>query len=276
MSSEKNQQAIGSVLSVWRYPVKSMLGEEVNSTLVTERGLLGDRAYALIDRATGKVASSKNPRRWPTLFKYKAALMDLPDMRERVPPVMITLPNGTRVSSEQTDVDRVLSYALDREVSLRSQVPERAELEQYWPDVDNLAHREAVTAEAMPPDGFFDGEVIHLLTTATLDQLHSLYPAGSFDPLRFRPNLVVAPAHAESGFVEDSWIGRTIAIGEQVRLHVLRPTGRCVMTTLAQGDLPKDLGILRTAVQANQAKVGVYVTVVRGGVIRRDDPVTIE
>ena len=275
MSSEKNE-CIGSVLALWRYPVKSMLGEEVQSTLLTERGLLGDRAYALMDRATGKVVSSKNPRRWPTLFKFKAALMDLPDMRERIPPVMITLPNGTRVSSEQTDVDRVLSYALDRDVSLRSQVPERAELEQYWPDMESLAHRETVTEEAMPPDGFFDGEVVHLLTTATLDQLHSIYPEGRFDPLRFRPNLVVAPAPTESGFVENTWIGRTISIGEQVRLHILRPTGRCVMTTLAQGDLPKDLGILRTAVQANQAQVGVYATVRHGGVIRRDDPVTIE
>src|ERR1700691_2401415 len=108
MSSEKNQQAVGSVLSVWRYPVKAMLGEEVNSTLVTDRGLLGDRAYALIDRATGKVGSSKNPRRWPTLFKFKAALMDLPDMRERIPPVMITLPNGTQASSERGDADRGL------------------------------------------------------------------------------------------------------------------------------------------------------------------------
>ena len=276
MSSEKNHQAVGSVLSVWRYPVKSMLGEEVNSTLITERGLLGDRAYALMDRETGRIVSSKNPRRWPTLFKFKAALMDLPDMRERIPPVMITLPNGTQVSSEQGDVDRVLSCALDREVSLRSQVPEGAQLEQYWPDVENLAHREAVTEEEMPPNGFFDGEVIHLLTTATLAKLHSLYPEGTFDPLRFRPNLVVAPDPTETGFVEDSWIGRTIAIGEQVRLHILRPTGRCVMTTLAQGDLPKDLGILRTAVQANRAKVGVYVTVARGGLIRRDDMITIE
>lgn len=276
MSPEKNHESIGSVLSVWRYPVKSMLGEELNATLVTDRGLLGDRAYALMDRETGRVVSSKNPRRWPTLFKFKAALMDLPDMRERIPPVMITLPNGACVSSEQADVDRVLSCALDREVSLKSQVPERAQLEQYWPDVENLAHREAVTEEDMPPNGFFDGEVIHLLTTATLDRLHSLYPEGRFDPLRFRPNLVVAPPPAESGFVENSWIGRTIAIGEQVRLHILRPTGRCVMTTLAQGDLPKDLGILKTAVRANQAKVGVYATVARGGVIRRDDPVTIE
>lgn len=276
MSPEKNHESIGSVLSVWRYPVKSMLGEELNATLVTERGLLGDRAYALMDRETGRVVSSKNPRRWPTLFKFKAVLMDLPDMRERIPPVMITLPNGTCVGSEQADVDRVLSYALDREVSLKSQVPERAQLEQYWPDVENLAHREAVTEEDMPPNGFFDGEVIHLLTTATLDRLHSLYPEGRFDRQRFRPNLVVAPPPTESGFVENSWIGRTIAIGDQVRLHILRPTGRCVMTTLAQGDLPKDLGILKTAVHANQAKVGVYATVAHGGVVRRDDPVTIE
>jgi uncharacterized protein len=263
-------------LSVLRYPVKSMLGEELKAALVTERGLLGDRAYALLDRETGKVVSSKNPRRWPTLFKFKAELMDLDDMRERIPPVMITLPNGTRVSSEQADVDRVLSYALDREVSLRSQVPERAQLEQYWPDVENLAHREAVTEEEMPPDGFFDGEVIHILTTATLDKLHSLYPEGRFEPSRFRPNLVVAPAPTGAGFVENSWIGRTIAIGDQVRLHILRPTARCVMTTLAQGDLPRDIGILKTAVHANEAKVGVYATVRHGGVIQRDDPVTID
>ena len=253
-----------------------MLGEELKATLVTERGLLGDRAYALMDRETGRVVSSKNPRRWPTLFKFKAALMDLPGMRERIPPVMITLPNGTCASSEQADIDRVLSYALDREVSLKSQVPERAQLEQYWPDVENLAHREVVTEEDMPPNGFFDGEVIHLLTTATLDRLHSLYPEGRFAPLRFRPNLVVAPPSTESGFVENSWIGRTIAIGDHVRLHILRLTGRCVMTTLAQGDLPKDLGILKAAVRANQAKVGVYATVARGGVIRLDDTVTIE
>jgi uncharacterized protein len=276
MSAEESHESVGSVLSVWRYPVKSMLGEEVRSSFVTERGLLGDRAYALMDRATGKVVSAKNPRKWPTLFKFKAALMERIDMRERIPPVMITLPNGTRVNSEQRDVDRVLSNALDSDVLLKSQVPERPQLEEYWPDVENLPHRDAVTEEEMPPDGFFDGEVIHLLTTATLDKLNSIYPEGRFDPLRFRPNLVVVPAPTQSGFVENSWIGRTIAIGEQVRLNIIRPTSRCVMTTLAQSDLPKDLGILRTAVQANNASVGVYATIAHGGFIRRDDPVTIE
>jgi uncharacterized protein len=276
MSSGNSHACIASVLSLWRYPVKSMLGEELSSTILAERGVLGDRAYALMDRATGKVVSAKNPRRWPSLFKFKAALMGPPEMRERIPPVMLTLPNGTRVSSEQRDVDRILSNALDGDVSLKSQPPERPQLDEYWPDVENLAHRETVTEEEIPPNGFFDGEVIHLLTTATLDQLHSLHPEGRFDPLRFRPNLVLAPTPTESGFVEHSWIGRTIRIGEQVRLHILRPTSRCVMTTLPQGDLPKDLGILRTAAQANHAEVGVYATVEHGGVIRRDDSVKFE
>ncbi len=276
MSSETNHESIGSVLSVWRYPVKSMLGEELKSTRVTERGLLGDRAYALLDRETGKVASAKNPRKWPSLFKFKAALMESLDPRERVPPVMITLPDGSSVNSEQANVDRVLSNALDRDVSLRSQAPDTPELEEYWPDLENMAHRETVTEEAMPPDGFFDGAVVHLLTTATLDQLRSIYPDGRFVAERFRPNLVVAPASSAPGFVENSWVGRTIAIGEQVRLLITKNTGRCVMTTLAQGDLPKDLGILRTAVEANQANVGVYASVTRGGVIRRSDLVSIE
>jgi uncharacterized protein len=85
----------------------------------------------------------------------------------------------------------------------------------------------------------------------------------------------VRPAGDELTFVEDSWIGQTIAIGEDVRLKITGPCGRCVMTTLAQGDLPNDTGILRTAVQHNRANVGVYAAVVRGGTIRRGDRVMV-
>ena len=76
--------------------------------------------------------------------------------------------------------------------------------------------------------------------------------------------------------MENSWVGGTLSIGSQVRLKITCATGRCVMTTLPQGDLPKDLGILKTAVQANGANVGVYATVERGGVIRAGDVVKIE
>src|SRR5919204_1676101 len=106
----------GSVVALWRYPVKSMLGEELNASAVTTRGLLGDRAYALVDRSDGKVASAKNPRKWPQLFDFRAAFVETPRPGATVPPVRITLPDGTLITSEQSDVDQVLSRALKREV----------------------------------------------------------------------------------------------------------------------------------------------------------------
>jgi uncharacterized protein len=271
---EHEANTAGSIVSLWRYPVKSMMGEEINSSLVTERGLLGDRSYALVDLATGKVVSAKNPRKWPGMFGFRAAYVEPPDMHEGIPPVRITMPDGASAVSTQANLDSLLSRALGASVSLQSKPPESPELEEYWPDIDDLAHRETVTEEAMPPDTFFDGAVVHILTTATLQQLQSVYPQGSFEARRFRPNLIVAPR--EEGFVENSWVGRTLVIGEGVRLKVTCATGRCVMTTLPQGALPKDLGILKTAVSANHANVGVYATVERSGVIRSGDVVKIE
>jgi uncharacterized protein YcbX len=267
--------AIASTASLWRYPVKSMMGEELNATDVTERGLLGDRAYALVDSATGKVASAKHPRKWGRLFDCRAAFAEPPGGTRPLPSVRITLPDGAWVTSDQPDADRLLSDLLGRAVNLRMPVSKAPTLEEYWPDMDGLAHRETVTDEAMPLDTFFDLAVVHLLTTATMDRLRELYPQGRFEVRRFRPNIVIAPA-AEKGFVEDGWVGRTLAIGAEVRLSVTGPCQRCVMTTLPQGDLPADPGILRTAARHHQVNVGVYAAVLRGGRIHRGDPVRLE
>src|SRR5260370_5147269 len=92
---------LGSIVSLWRYPVKSMLGEELNAAEVTKRGLLGDRAYALVDGSDGKVASAKNPRKWPRLFDCRAALADVPRTGVNAPPVPNTPPYSASVTSEQ-------------------------------------------------------------------------------------------------------------------------------------------------------------------------------
>lgn len=265
-----------TVVSLWRYPVKSMMGEELNVAHVTERGLLGDRAYALVDRSDGKVASAKNPRKWPTLFDFRAAFTSPPRPGEPLPPVQITLPNGSTVNSDQADRDQILTRALGREVTLKTRAPETPELEEYWPDIEGLAHRETVTDEATLARTFFDLSVLHLLTTATIDRLRELYPQGRVVVRRFRPNIVVEAASGEQGFVENAWIGHTLAVGDEVRLQVTGPCPRCVMTTLPQGDLPRDVGILRTAVQHNEANVGVYADVSRGGTIRRGDSIRLE
>jgi len=270
------QVELGSVVSLWRYPVKSMMGEELNGAEVTERGLLGDRAYALLDSSTAKVVSAKNPRKWPNLFDFRAAFVEPPRTGEKIPPVRIALPNGTTLTSEQRELNQVLTNALGRAVTLATATPETPSLEEYWPDMEGLAHRETVTDEAIPAGTFFDLAVTHVLTTATLDRLRDLYPQGRFEVRRFRPNIVVQPSSGEKTFVENAWIGHTLAIGDQVRLNITGPCPRCVMTTLSQGDLPRDPGILRTAAQHNQVNVGVYAAVVRGGTIRRGDPLRLE
>lgn len=267
------QIALGSVVSLWRHPVKSMTGEELNAADVTERGLLGDRAYALVDPSNGKVASAKNPRKWAQLFDFRATFVAPPRPGEPLPPVRITLPDGTLLTSDQRDLTQILSKVLGREVTFAITAPKAPSLEEYWPDMEGLAHRETVTDEAMPAGTFFDLAVIHVLTTATLDRLRELYPQGRFEVRRFRPNIVVAPAGGAKDFVENAWIGHTLAIGDAVRLRITGPRPRCVMTTLPQGDLPKDPGILRTAAQHNQVNVGVYAAVSQGGPVRRGDPV---
>ena len=268
-----------SVVSLWRYPVKSMLGEDLSASEVGEHGLLGDRAYALVDRADGKAGTAKNPRKWPTLFRFRATLLESPRPSARVRPVRITLPDGTAATSLQRDLDQLLSTALNRPVTLQAARRGHAgtvKAEEYWPDMEGLDFRDTVTDFTLPEGTFFDCAVVHLLTTATLDRLHQLYPQGRFEVPRFRPNIVVEPGAGEQGFVENAWIGHTLAIGESVRLGITGPCGRCVMTTLAQGDLPHDPGILRTAAQHNKVIVGVYATVERGGVIRCGDAVRVE
>jgi hypothetical protein len=206
-----------------------MISQSLNAVDVTERGLLGDRAYALVDPSDGKVASAKNPRKWPALFDFRAAFTTPPRPGKKLPPVRITLPNGDLVSREQGDRDQLLSQVLGREVALTTRAPDAPSLEEYWPDIEGLAHRETVTDESTLAGTFFDLSVLHLLTTATLNRLHDLYPQGRFEARRFRPNIVVEAGSGEREFVETAWIGQTLAIGDDVRLRITgpsRPAGR--------------------------------------------------
>lgn len=275
----------GTVASVWRYPVKSMAGEQLPTGEVTTRGLRGDRSYALVDAEDERVATAKNPRKWPQLFEFAAVLED----GSAVGPVTITLPDGTEVSSEHGDADAVLSGALGRDVHLRAVEPDdaavtdsasdhpwKARSEEYWPDLEFLDLRDAVTDFDLPEGTFFDCAVLHVLTTATLARLRELYPEGEMATRRFRPNVVLDTGDGSSGFVENEWVGRTLRLGDEVRLAVTGPCPRCVMITLPQGDLPKDSGILRTVARNNANHVGVYASVLTGGIVRAGDTVTLE
>lgn len=275
-----------SVVALWRYPVKSMMGEEINGAEINDQGMLGDRAFALVDGETGKVVSAKNPKKWPLMFDFRASYSQ-PLNNESLSPIWITLPDGTVLASNDPSIDRKLSDFLGRPVTLLSQAPPEAQLEQYWPDFEgneNEISQEGVAGDA-PQGSFFDYAALHLLTTNSLAAMQKHYPLGRFEVRRFRPNIVL-DCHHQTGFVENDWVGKTIQIGDRLRLQVTAPCPRCVMTTLAQGDLPRDPGIFKNGINTNQPlvpfagkalpSVGVYARVVSPGWVRRGDPVTIK
>ncbi len=267
---------VGSIAALWRYPVKSMLGEELTVAEVTERGLYGDRAYALLDTQTGRIASAKNPKKWAKLLDYQATLPTTSTVGESVPPVKVIFPDGQSITSARSDVHDILSTALARDVQLLSTVPTAASLEQYWPPVEGTPQQEAITQLFMPPGTFFDSCSIHAMTTATLARLQELYPEGQFEFSRFRPNLVIAPTTTEIDFVEDDWVGGVLSIGETVKLRIDTACPRCVVTTLAQSGLPNDLNILRTTAQHNNIIAGIRASVIQPGTIGRDDQIWLE
>ncbi len=266
---------LGSIAALWRYPVKSMRGEELDVAEVTERGLLGDRAYAMIDVETGQVVSAKNPRKWSNLFEFRSNLLESPSDRDAIPPARIALPDGTTVRTDDPGVEERLSALVGRAVRLASSPPPSSRIEGYWPDFDFIESPDTTFHVELPAGTFFDGSLLHFITTATLARLSTVSPQSAFDVRRFRPNMIIEVPDNTAGFIEDGWVGRTIAIGDEVRLMITHPCPRCVMTTLPQDELPKDPNVLRTAVQQNRGNVGVNAAVLHGGRVRRGDVVAM-
>jgi uncharacterized protein YcbX len=296
------------VEGLYRFPVKSMRGEALAEAELGASGVVGDRAYALLDETDGRIASAKSPRKWGGLLGFRATFVDEPQPDADPPPVAVEFPDGTVVRSDDPDVHALLSKALGRPVRLiASAGAETAGLqfEEVWPDIEGLAPEEFVASTAVgreegsgevlsaipagmfaPPGTFFDLSVIHLLTTATLDALRAQAPDATFDVRRYRPNVLLAVDAGDDGFVENAWVGRSVALGgDGAALSVSLPTMRCVMTTLPQEDLPRDRGTLRAIAGHNRVEIagfgtwacaGAYCGVTSGGRVRVGDAYSIE
>jgi MOSC domain-containing protein len=290
---------VGSVAELWRFPIKSMQGEQLQEVTVTGRGVVGDRAYALIDAETGKVASAKSVKRFPDLLACRAAFVEPPRANRDVPPVRIDLPNGSSVTSDSRDGDRTLSAYFRRDVRLARVAPDDFTIDQYHPDIEGAdpgGNRDTVVAQKLgsalfaalgmespvPVGAFFDVFPLSVMTTSTLARLNELRPQSRFEPRRFRMNIIVSTERP--GFVENGWVGHALGLGDGARISVALLDPRCVMTTLAQEDLPQDSDVLRTLVHHNRMQVGdlgqfpcagVYAVVAAPGTVRTGDHVTL-
>ena len=224
------------IVELWRYPVKSMLGERCEVLHVEMRGARGDRLFAIRDRC-GKLGSGKHTRRFRKidgLFGFSASY------RSQVP--QIRFPDGEVMSGDAPCIHQALSKALGQPLTLVREA--------------QISH--------------FDSAPIHLVTSGSLAWLRAALPAVGIDARRFRPNLVIEVPDSEP--IEQTWIGKRLRIGE-VELQVSDTTERCGMVAFAQGELPKAPGVLKHITREADLKFGAYAQVLVPGIVRLDDPV---
>lgn len=278
------------VCGIWRYPVKSMRGERLRSAAISIGGVPGDRGWAVRDEEAGELRGAKT---LPGLMRCAARYPEEPK-NGRIPPAEIEFPDGTVLFSDDPKAAARLSELLGRRVTLSSIRPKedlayyrRAEaspaererelrasfdLQPGEPLPDPESFGEEFLRFAAPPGTHFDASSLHLLSTAALRAMSAAAPGSDWSPERFRPNLLLEAAGTEAP--EPFWCGRRVGAGTAT-LTIEEPTIRCVMTTLAQGNLPKAPEIMRTLVEKAGRALGVYAAVETAGIVKIGDKIKV-
>lgn len=233
---------IGTVSELWRYPVQSLQGERHATLSFTAAGVVGDRGYCIVDDSNEGGTAARPP--WKSLIGWRARYLAEPEAGADLPKVEITFDDGVQLVSDDARLGGAISERLGRRGRLAVTTA---------PDVKRP----------------YAASPCHLLTSATLKALSAIYPSGRFVSQRFRPNVALDCGDAV-GFIETGWLGRALDVGS-VGMRASEHCLRCALTTRPQGDLPKDSGILHTAQQHNETRVGIYTEIAAPGVLRLGD-----
>jgi uncharacterized protein YcbX len=283
------------IRELWRYPVKSLGGERLEAVDVERRGLVGDRLWAVLDRRTGELTGAK---KLPALLELEARFGRPPlrgEAPRRVPPVVITFPDGEALASDDARLERRLGDFVGRAVALvplrparelghyRSLQADKASLRQTFglepgeplPDLSMLPAGllAMLGLFATPPGTYFDVSPLHVLTTASLAALERAAPGLSLEARRFRPNVLVDMG-AEVGLVEVGWPGATLSFGTQgshgsrgsggardaLRARVVCVTPRCAMPARRHLELPAEPRVSKVVASEAERCLGVYAS----------------
>lgn len=283
---------IGTIAEIWRYPFKSMGGERLDECRIGDKGIPGDRGWAVRDETAQEIRGAK---KIPGLLQCRARYVAEPS-EGRIPPVEISLPDGMAFRSDAANAAQELSRFLGRPVSLwplrpatdldhyRRGVPDHEDMLTEVREVLGRLPEEPIPDLSMfppdlfqfaaPPGSYFDLFPLHVLTTASLRTLAARVPGATIDVRRFRPNFLIEPASGHGDQPDAGWSGKTIRVGTAA-VKIEMATVRCVMPTLPQPDLAKEPAILRSIVRDLDQNFGVYATVASPGSARVGDIVEL-
>jgi uncharacterized protein YcbX len=241
------------IVEIWRYPVKSMLGEQLDQANIGPGGIQGDRRWAVVDAESGVSLSAK---RYANLLRCRAWTSD--------GEVVIRMPDSREYPVGSAEVARALSNLLGRQVTTRS-AESTERIQHEFPTA--VTEGEGKPFLYLPEtEAFFDCAPLQLLTTGTLVELQRLSPASIIHPVRFRPNFLIKTKNA--GFVENNWVNNDVILGS-LKCQVYDDTRRCIMVALHQGELPRDTEIIRAILKSNEGRAGVALKTLDSGMVHR-------
>jgi uncharacterized protein len=270
------------IKEIWRYPVKSMQGEKLAGCMLTKGGIPLDRGWAMRDEKTQTIRGAKHIG---GLLQCKARYVD-GTSAGLVPHVEITLPDGSRVRSDDHRVNEALTSVLGRPVTLWPLQPadnsdhyrlngfETGNLESdlrmahaLGPDFSAFPRKllREISSYVAPRGTYFDAFPVNVLTEASIRYVQALTPQAHLDVRRFRPNFLVSGGETES-LIEDGWVGRHLAVG-QAKIDVVARAPRCIMVSREQGDIPRDANIMRTLIRETGQCLSVYADVIEPGYV---------
>jgi len=276
-----------TVSQLFRFPIKSMMGESPQTLTLTERGTIGDRVWAVRDEVRGGIRGGK---KIPSLMTL-SALFSGEVNADGSSPAVITAVDGDSIGTDDANINGWLSDKLDHEVTLwpllpadaldhyRRGAPDKDDFEEELRDIfartpDEALPDLALFAEVLeyesPPGTYFDAFPLLLLTQQSLDSMGAHRPDSLFDVNRFRPNILLNAPDSSHPFPEQEWVGKQLSVGDVV-LEIVGACPRCAMTTHGFSELPKDPGIMRALVEANGGNLGVYAKVVQAGTVSVGD-----
>ena len=273
-----------SVATIYRYPVKSMMGETLSEADIGEAGIPGDRGWAVRDEKRGGIRGGKKIPQLMTLAAQSGTAAPL-----------ITAADGDSASASSERINDWLSGKLNHPVTLwpllpadqldhyRRGAPDTEDFEQELravfgrlPDepLPDLAGFEELLEFESPPGTYFDAFPISIISQQSLNTMNQLEGESRFDVRRFRPNLLVDVPGSDHPFPEQAWVGKTLAIGS-VTLKIDTTCPRCAMTTHGFDDLPQDPQIMRKMVANSEGNLGIYASVVKVGKVATGDSVSV-
>jgi len=247
------------LIGLWRYPVKSLQGERVESAELELDGLAGDRRWGIRDESTGRILTA---RRRPELLAASATYDGgLP---------VITLPGGRTAVGPGPDTDSLLSQWLGSPVSLVPAAGSAGGKAEYFADATDDSSQ--AIEWTMPEGRYVDVAPVLVVTTASLRTGARLHPGGDWDARRFRPNLLI-DVDGE-GWLEDQWVGQPLHIGAGTVVPT-QPCVRCTMVTRAQPGLDADVEVFRTLARHHRGHFGVWSDVLEAGTVSAGERVAL-